>query len=193
MNTTLLNSQFANIEILRPVLSDIEDIEQLYATVIRDTFITQNISEQHPDEIKDEVKSKIIGLKADLESNGEEEFHLIAKIDGRIVGIIGFGKVNDEIQKNYPKANSPEEIEVKDVYVLPNAQGKGIGSTLFNQAVQELKRRNISMFFLDSGFKLAQSYWRKKLGDPSIVKENYFGEGEHYMIWKCKVSELFSK
>ncbi|KKU88596.1 MAG: hypothetical protein UY18_C0011G0005 [Microgenomates group bacterium GW2011_GWF2_47_9] len=173
------------ILVTQPQPSDASEIEVLYRLVIQDTFNKNGINESYPNEIEDEVDGKMSNLK--------DEFHLIAKVGGVIAGIIGIGKVNEDITKNYPATLLTNEVEVKNVYVLPNFQSRGIGSMLFAEAVEELKKRKIEYFYLDSGFKLAQNYWKHKLGEPTVVKKNYFDQSEHYMIWKCEVAKLVSK
>ncbi len=66
---------------------------------------------------------------------------------------------------------------------MPEYQGKGIGTMLLNAILACLRQKGVSEFCLDSTYKKAQSYWTKKLGQPSVTLKDYWGKGLNYMIW----------
>ncbi len=76
------------------------------------------------------------------------------------------------------------------MYVHPDYQRQGIGSQLLHEMYAVLNRHGIEEFCLDSGFTIAQRVWKKKFGDPDYFLENYWGDGEHHMIWRIKVNEV---
>lgn len=62
-----------NIYIRRPTISDSEELNDFFKTVIVDTFSKEGLSHLH-EEIKSEIESKKNYLKSDLESNGENRY-----------------------------------------------------------------------------------------------------------------------
>lgn len=43
---------------------------------------------------------------------------------------------------------------------------------------------------MDSGYKRAQSIWKKKFVEPEILLEDYWGEEFDHMILRVRVSEI---
>lgn len=66
-----------NVGIRRPRIEDSEELNQLFSTVIRDTFAREGLSEWH-DDIENEIEAKKQYLKYDLDSNGKSRYFLIA-------------------------------------------------------------------------------------------------------------------
>jgi hypothetical protein len=53
-----------------------------------------------------------------------------------------------------------------------------------------LKSKGIEEFCLDSGYKIAQTIWKKKFGEPVYLLEDYWDKGNDHMIWRIRVSDL---
>lgn len=170
------------IQIERPLNEDVKEIQILFNTVIIDTFKRNCISEAYEGEIKYLVSRNTANVEKDLESKGSQEYFLIARVENKIVGIMGFGSPGKEIRKNYmiDFENIPE---IKNAYILPDFQRKGLGTQLFEKLKDVLVERGIKEFVLDSGFVSAQVYWKKKLGKPVVLVKNYWGDGTDYLIW----------
>jgi len=49
---------------------------------------------------------------------------------------------------------------------------------------------NIDEFCLDSGYTIAKQIWTKKLGEPNIVKKDFWGEGYDHFIWYRKLKDI---
>lgn len=171
-----------NIEIRRPRTGDIDELNQFFSIVIKDTFTKEGLSELL-DDMKAEINSKIHYLKTDLESNGEDRYFLIALVEKEIIGSIEYGPASDLIATCTEGALS-EWVEIGTVFVHPDYQRRGIGTMLLNVMLVTLQNRGISEFCLDSGYKNAQKVWQKKFGEPDYVLKDYWGAGSDHMIWK---------
>lgn len=190
MKFTSDNSHLA-IKITRLSETDVPRVQDLLGRVLVDTFEKNQAQLTDPGEIDSEVIQKVADLAADLSSDGKDAYHLLVRTpQGKVVGIIGSGSLNQEILSNLDKSPAQSAIEIKNVYVDPDFQGMGIGTRLFQKMLHHLKKEGVTEFYLDSGFALAQKYWSKKLGQPLVTKSDYYGKGNHYMIWKCSVNQL---
>jgi GNAT superfamily N-acetyltransferase len=177
-----------NVEIRRPLMKDIEELNQFFKLVITQTFHKEGIGEKLTD-IQDEINIKKKYLENDLESNGEKRYFLIAVDDDKIIGSIEYGPASELIchcTKNALKGLP----EVGTVFVAPEYQRNGIGNLLLDSMYMTLKIRGIKEFCLDSGYTSAQKIWTKKFGDPDYLLKNYWGEGFDHMIWKIKVNNM---
>ncbi|MRX53013.1 GNAT family N-acetyltransferase [Bacillus idriensis] len=176
------------IEIRRPRMEDMDELNRFFSKVIRDTFEKEGISEMVGD-MKDEIECKKQYLKTDLESNGENRYFLIG-LDGKeIVGSIEYGPVSELIVSCTDGALSGLS-EIGTVFVHPEYQRRGIGTLLLNVMLLTLQKRGISEFCLDSGYSSAQKVWKKKFGEPDYLLQNYWGEGYDHMIWKRNTDDL---
>jgi|ERR1700722_17972125 len=177
------------IRIGRPQEGDIKEIRKLFYEVLVDTFNKNAIPEAYDDEIKDLVRKNTKNVEQDIVSNGTQGYFLIARNEKQIVGIMGFGNPNKEIRKNY-KINFKKIPEIKNAFILPQFQRNGIGTKLFKKIIETLKKKKFEEFVLDSGFTSAQIYWKKKLGNPTVVVKNYWNDGTDYLIWHSKLKDL---
>lgn len=62
-----------HVEIRRPIIDDFEELNQLFRTVIIDTFAREGLSEL-ADDIENEIETKKQYLKYDFESNGKNRY-----------------------------------------------------------------------------------------------------------------------
>ena len=77
--------------------------------------------------------------------NRENEYRLIADMDGRVVGI-GVGAF--------------EKAELRACYVAPDVGGKGIGSALVREIERAARKHGLTHLELDSSVT-AESFYRK--------------------------------
>ncbi|WLR57355.1 GNAT family N-acetyltransferase [Mesobacillus subterraneus] len=171
-----------NVEIRRPRTEDVKQLNDFFKTVITDTFINEGIGDLVND-MKDEIDSKKRYLESDLGSNGEKRYFLIALIGDKVIGSIEYGPANEIIRKSTDKFTL---IEVGTVFVHPEHQRNGLVNVLLKAMYGAFQQRGIEEFWLDSGYKRAQSIWKKKFGEPEILLKNYWGEDFHHMIWSVK-------
>lgn len=174
------------VEVRRPKPEDREQLIEFFITVITDTFIKEGIGDRL-DDINEEIDVKRRYLASDFESNGKSRYFLIAFYGDKIIGSIEFGLANEIIRNCI---NNEVLVEVGTVFVHPDYQRNGIGNLLLKAMYDTLQQRGIEEFWLDSGYKRAQSIWKKKFGEPEILLEDYWGEDFDHMIWRVKVSEI---
>ncbi|QQZ07714.1 GNAT family N-acetyltransferase [Heyndrickxia vini] len=175
------------VEIRRPRIGDIEELNIFFSLVIKDTFAREGLSELVED-IEHEIAEKNAFLKSDLESNGENHYFLIALVKNKIVGTIAYGPSNELINRCTDGVYK-NLIEIGTVFVHPHYQRKGIGAILLNSIFLTLQHKGIKEFCLDSGYKQAQKIWQKKFGDPNYLMQNFWGEGSDHMIWRRNLLE----
>lgn len=181
-----------NMTIDQPQSSDIQETQRLLKTVIEDTFKIEKISLLYPEEIDDEIAAKVSSLEQSLnQNNHDRDTWFVAKIEEKVIGTIAYGEPNQDIKKNYQDRDL-EALEVKFVYISPDFQRKGIATHLVKHALESLKKENVKHFFLDSGFPRAQKYWSHRIGQPSRVITDYYGKGQHFMIWYYPVETVLN-
>jgi GNAT superfamily N-acetyltransferase len=179
-----------SIEIRRPRIEDIEELNQFFSTTIKDTFAREGLSELL-DDIEKEIESKKKYLKCDFNSNGKDRYFLIAvdKKCNKVIGSIEYGPASELINVCTDRVLK-ELCEVGTVFVLPEYQRRGIGTLLLNVMFLTLLNRGIKEFCLDSGYTNAQKIWKKRFGEPDYVLKDYWGDGYDHMIWKRCVDDM---
>ncbi|WP_242218375.1 GNAT family N-acetyltransferase [Bacillus cereus group sp. BfR-BA-01380] len=185
-----------NVEIRRPRIEDIEEINQFFSTTIKNTFAREGLSELL-DDIENEIDNKKEYLKCDFDSNGKNRYFLIAADTNcnKVIGTIEYGPAS-ELINNCTNQVLKDLPEIGTVFVHPDYQRRGIGNLLLNTMFLTLLSKGIKEFCLDSGYTNAQKVWKKKFGEPDYLLKDYWGDRYDHMIWKrCidDVSILFNK
>lgn len=175
------------VEIRRPRIEEIKELNSFFRIVISDTFIKEGLGEKLND-MNDEVEVKKKYLISDFESNGEKRYFLIALYDNKIVGSIEYGPASNLIC-NCTNNTYSELKEVGTVFVLPDYQRMGVGNLLLKTMVNTLQSKGIEEFCLDSGYISSQKIWIKKFGKPNYLLRDYWDKGFDHMIWKIKTSD----
>lgn len=173
--------------ITKPTQSHIEDTCHVYAIAIRDAFEKEGLGHLEED-ITSEIAYKRTLLTDFVSGNDTERFILIAIENDQVIGTISYGPCGKEIQ-TCTDAHFPAEGELGGLYVLPNAQGRGVGSKLIHAMIHEMHLMALKQFALDSGYTRAQKRWIQKFGDPYLIAQDFWGPGLHHMIWLCKVAD----
>lgn len=167
----------------RPKLDDSKELHDFFENVIRDTFERNEISNLTK-LLEEEIIYKKKILQEDFESNGEKRYFLVGKIDNVIVATIEIGKINEVIENVLGHGN---EVEMGTVYVHPNYQKQGLGSSMVQEAIDFLKEKGYRRFYFDSGYKSAQRVWSYKFGKPKFFLADYWEKGAHHMIWEVNI------
>lgn len=179
-----------NVEIRRPRIEDIEELNQFFSTTIKDTFAREGLSGLL-DDIENEIENKKQYLKCDFDSNGRNRYFLIAvdKRCNKVIGTIEYGPASELI--NICTDGALKELnEVGTVFILPEYQRCGIGTLFLNIIFLTLLNRGIKEFCLDSGYTNAQKIWKKKFGEPDYLLKDYWGKGCDHMIWKRRTDDM---
>ena len=173
----------------RPDINDVLQIHELFSITIKNNFKEEGVLNTLEEEANNEIETLKQNLQFDFDTKGEKEHFLIAKLSDQVLGTIAFGAPNS-IVRNHLKLEDLKIPEVKSVYVLPGFQGKGIGSLLLKVMLRLLKDKKINAFYLDSGYRKAQQFWKRKLGDPTWLLPDYWPGGNPHMIWHKRVDDL---
>ncbi|CEG26137.1 GNAT family N-acetyltransferase [Bacillus sp. B-jedd] len=178
------------VDIRRPLVKDVEELNRFFRTVITDTFEKEGIGDK-VDDLEEEIGMKMSYLQSDLENGGLNRYFLVAIAGGKIIGSIEFGPASALIAECTKGALSGL-MEVGTVFVHPAWQRQGVGSLLLQKIGDVLVRNGLEDICLDSGYIRAQAIWKKKFGPPEYVLKDYWGEGFDHFIWKIKVKDLMA-
>ena len=172
--------------ITRPESKDQPEAAILFHESIRDAFIRNNFP---PEEAELEANYKIESLRHDIDTSGKEQFFLIAKCNGRIVGSVALRKSSSFVRQNIPEKYHELKV-ITSLLVLPEYQRKGIGRKLFGAAVMALLAQHEEAFILDCGYPTAQKFWTSIVGKPYSIKHNlWYGTIDHY-FWVKKIENV---
>lgn len=166
----------------RPAENDLAALHELFEVTVRDTFAREGISEALHGDLQSEIDGLKATLQRDVDSDGTLEYFLVARLGGRVVGTVATGPSGRFMQSNVV-ADFTVTPEIKCLYVHPEHQGQGIGSRLFDAMIEHLRRSGVTQCCFDSGYRQAQRCWLKKAGEPTVVLENYWGDGADHMFW----------
>ncbi len=181
-------SKMIPLTIERPTKEEVEALHDFFRLVLTDTFRQEGIADKKEDLLA-EIETKKNYLAMDFESNGENRYFLIAKLENLIIGSIEYGPssplicqmTNDELK---------DIKEIGTVFVHPEYQRRGVGSLLLKAIYGEMDKNRVKVFCLDSGYNHAQQVWNKKFGAPSYLRKDYWGIGNDHMIWKLNLENV---
>jgi len=177
------------IEISRISEKDTDELYQLFDNVIKDNFLFEGYTlESLQDGIQQCINQPMEGIKSDFESEGKDNYHLIAKINGKIIGTMAHGTLSETVYKNTSFKNGIREI--KSAYILPDYQNKGVGSILLNAILLSLYQTDIKKVCIYSGFKKGIAFWEKKFGKAPIILKDYFDKDVDCLIWHKELKDI---
>ena len=165
---------------------DLEELQSLFTQTLRDTFAREGIEQSHAADLDREIAAQLELVKRDLATGGKAEYFLVARSRDGIVGTAGAGPANDIIRA-HAKFDIECTPEIKSVYIRPDWQGKGIGSMLFDAIQAYLASTGRTHFCLDTGYQAAREFWTRRLGPPTTIVENFWGDGADHCIWYREV------
>lgn len=171
--------------ILKPTKEDLTPAYYVFEASIKDAFEKEGIGDLKED-ILYEIEDKKSLLKNSVENKDSGIYFLVAKSGDKVIGTISFGPCGSEIKKC--TNNQLDTIgELGSLYILPEYQGKGIGSVLIHSMLKFVYSLGIKEFCLDSGYKRAQEKWIRKFGEPYKIAKDYWGKDSDHMVWLCNV------
>ncbi|MCS5422046.1 MULTISPECIES: GNAT family N-acetyltransferase [Psychrilyobacter] len=171
------------MEIKKPFKSHLPQLEEFFKTVISDTAAKEEI--KIPDFVDEEVKEKMKYCE-DYFKKGSNISILIALDGEKIIGTISSSYCDSDI-KSVIKDLKKDSMKIGTVYIHPSYQRKGLAKILLNEMYKILRSKNVEKFYLDSGYKSAQRYWTKNLGEPFFTAKDYWGPKMDNLIWKVKL------
>lgn len=128
-----------SIEINQISISNLEELQQFSIQTFIESFSEQNTKENMESYLASSFSEETLNKEM---LNSGSEFYFV-KLNGETVGYIkiNFGDAQTE-------GSDPESLEIERIYVSKNFQGKNIGKTLFNKAVNIAKDRNLYSIWL---------------------------------------------
>lgn len=171
--------------IVIPQKGDEQQLLHLYTSAMKAAFEAQgegSLTEAIQEEV--EVKmEKVLGFL----NGASDYYYLAAKCDDHIVGTISYGGNKDKVKERFEELESAGELG--SLYILPEYQSQGIGSTLINGMLQYMAEQGVLSFWFESGFTLAQKRWKRRFGEPYRIMKDHWAPGVDNHLWYCKVSE----
>ncbi|MBD3402943.1 GNAT family N-acetyltransferase [candidate division GN15 bacterium] len=180
------------IGITSPDRNDRLETESLFDKTIRDTFAREGIVHRHAHDIPEEIAARVATLEQFLRTSGETNRFLVARSDDTIVGTVAASSANDIIRANLD-ASFDTTPEITCAYVLPEWQGRGVGRLLLREMLLLLHRSNVRTYCLDCGYRRAQHFWQRRLGEPAVVLTDRYGAGAHHLIWHGSVHDALDR
>ena len=162
---------------------DLYQLEEFFKVVISDTAQKEGIT--IPGFVDEEVEEKMELCRKFFKEDNNISI-LIAMDGSRIIGTISSSYCNLDI-KSVIKDLEEDAVKIGAVYIHPSCQRRGIAKLLLTSMCRILKSKDIKEFYLDSGYKSAQIYWRQQFGEPFFIAKEYWGPEADNMIWKVKV------
>ena len=173
--------------IRRPRLEEKEFIQEFFTLVLRETFQSNGL-QAYQDLLEEEIVDKKRCLEQDFMTDGKERFFLLAEDQGQIIGSIEYGLAN-ELLEQCTNHELKGMLEIGTVFVHPEYRQRGVASSLFSALFRELANKGEEEICFDSGYKKAQKIWCNKFGEPEYFLENYWGDGDHHMVWRVGVKQ----
>ena len=143
----------------------IEDSNSIASLILRgwQTAYKGLIKQEFLDSMKEDEMNK--GWKKSIFSQNENNNVYVYEKENKILGIIRFGKVDDENDISH-------NAEIHVLYVEPELKRNGIGSKLFNYAKNyfiEHNRKNLIIWCLKGNNPSIEFY--KKMGGKSVSEK----------------------
>lgn len=141
------------IEILRQAPVDVEGATNVYYKTWLATYpnedsgvTREDVEEKFSSSFSEKAMQKRMAY---IENMGENELSLVAKENGKIVGVCSVIKEDD--------------INIlKTIYVLPEYQGKGVGSKMWDEAKRFLNEQNDTVVEVVDYNKNAINFYKSK-------------------------------
>ncbi len=165
---------------------DISKTFELIKAVTLDSFVAEgeNLQEERTQtEIAEILATQAQRLEQYIQN--KQPFFFVAKENEKIIGAIALGEASHVIQKALAQLEKkfPNLPEILSLYIDPQYQRKGIGSMLFDRIMEKIRESSYEFFSVYTGYKTGLHFWTKKLGEPSVIFENYYGVGFHCWVW----------
>ncbi len=161
-----------------------KEVEMFYKMMIEHAFKSNEIDDNQA--LVGEIVEKQEKLNHFLDGEGKL---LLLYVDKRLRGTISYSKPNELLSKLADRDVGKMQ-EIGTVFIDRNFQGYGLLSFLLNEVKQELKSNHVDDVCFDCGYQRAQKIWTHKYGKASIIKEDFWSEGSHHMIWFLKTKDL---
>ncbi|MDN7246984.1 GNAT family N-acetyltransferase [Planococcus shenhongbingii] len=157
--------------------ADVENADQLFRTCMADLLAREGFNDNI---LFEEEVRRLNNAVTESFKESENRFYLALQ-ENQLIGTIALQTPGNMLKSMVDV--KPGQYEVACVYVHPSYQRQGAGDFLFQNAIKQLNSLGKTTFYLDAGFSSSQLYWLKKLGEPSLLLEDYWGTGKHHLVW----------
>lgn len=154
---------------------------RLFEACLTDLIAREGIS--LPGLLEEELRRLNAAVEASLEEQLVQLY--IAEENGILLGTIGLMPAG-ALAIAHAEAEAID-LEIGCVYVAPAYQRTGVGDFLFQSAKEKVKNAAALRFFLDAGLSSSRAYWTKKLGEPSVILQDYWGPDQPHALWVINV------
>lgn len=173
-----------NIKIIKLSREDKEKTFDLIRAVIIDNFTLEGTDmEKYKDLLDEEFANQSKRLNSD--PNYLFPSFYIAKENEQIVGVMGYGSIEQATKDALKQINKGEEglVEIFSAYVSPKVQKQGIGSRLLEAILNDLRTKNYRYLCLSTGYQKGKAFWSKKFGEPTVILQNYYYDNSDCWVW----------
>lgn len=167
--------------------SDLEKAYDVFKVTIPVAF-KESEDEAEPEVLEKEIHNKKLLLIDSIKNKSRKNVFFVAKHKDKVIGTIAYGECSEAIR--VCTDNEFSNIgELNSLFILPEYQGKGVGSKLIKALMKYLNENKIEEFCFDSGYKQAQIRWINKFGQPYKIVKDFWAPGVDNMIWRCEVKK----
>ncbi|WP_215146235.1 GNAT family N-acetyltransferase [Exiguobacterium qingdaonense] len=163
--------------------SDVKSLQRLFMESLSDLIRREHFEDA---DLLDEEVARLNTTIQDHFDDDQVQLYVIEQ-EGVIIGAGALLPPNEIITGHMELERGA--VELGSVYVSPRMQRQGVGRFLLEEMKREMRARHLQFIYLDAGFPSAQAYWKKRLGNPSLVLEHYWGPGASHMIWKVDIKQ----
>ncbi|MCU7558483.1 GNAT family N-acetyltransferase [Macrococcus capreoli] len=153
-------------------------LKDFFTLVLTHTFNNNGIDDD--EDLQVEIDKKMTYVTSYFKYN--KDIFMVAKDGDALVGIIGFYQPNIIIQKLLGEKVANIK-EMGSLYVHPDYQNQGVGSTLIKRMTHYIKQQGIYRYCFDCGYQKSIQTWTRKLGEPTYFFKDHWGNGGHHAVW----------
>ena len=168
----------SNIEIIKVILKDIEQLQKIGRQTFLETFAESNTKENMKTYLEEGFSNE--KLATELADN-DSEFYF-AMLKNEVIGYLklNFGKSQTELKDN-------RALEIERIYVSKEFHGKSVGQILYDKAIQIAEKKNADYVWL--------GVWEENPRAISFYKKNGFIEFDKhiFMLGNDKQTDIMMK
>lgn len=134
--------------------------------------------------LTEELKETLEEIRKSARGENDKKY-LVAESDGKVVGIMGYQPLREEMA-SFTTTDKP--IEVINAYVhFEHREGKGVGSALLGALEKRFKHEGYKEYLLNSGPRYRDTgwpFWTKQIGESTGELPNFYGPTFHAKVWQ---------
>lgn len=142
---------------------------------------------RNPDDgtvITEEIDGIAQKLQESLSEGASATFLVAENLEGKVVGFLRLDEISPEVEK-FALTENPAELF--NLFVASGQNnGKGVGRTLFNKAIELARQKGHTEILLNSGPRYSKSGWgfyNKLIGHSIGEIKGHYGKGVDAKVW----------